>query len=214
MNRITFKSKSMMKNFKRALKASHHIQQGELIYFTTGSNMPLFKRNETVHNYIDAIVSEMMQNQIIQNNFSQDELKKDVILILGYLDENNALNMSKKDFTAIYNQLITKLENKINKIIETEFDEFECIFHILPDLEGDVDCNVVSLHKRILTIGVACRGFRVLQLHRRECEQVIAGKHNAKGTDTDFAECLVIIEGIAEACALETDVRGVNCPEI
>ena len=127
MEYVTFKSKNIMKNFKRALRASQHIQQGEIIHFTIGSNMPLFKRNETVHNYVDAIVSEMMQNQIIENNFSKKELVKDIISILGHLDENNALN---KDFNALYNQLIAELENKINNIIETEFDVFECYFHI------------------------------------------------------------------------------------
>lgn len=79
----------MMKNFKRALKASHHIEQGETVYFTLDPNMPFFRRNETVHKYIDAIISEMMQNQIIQNNFTKKELKEDIILILGYLDMNN-----------------------------------------------------------------------------------------------------------------------------
>ena len=154
MNYVSFKSKNMMKNFKKALKASHHIKQGEKVYFTIAPNTPFFQRNETVHKHIDAIISEMMKNQIIQNNIqdilnnkkkektnkniskkdannvSKKELKKDIILILGYLDMNNALNMSKKDYGIIYNQLITKLENKINNIIETEFEDFECYFHI------------------------------------------------------------------------------------
>lgn len=130
MNYVNFKSKNMMKNFKKALKASHHIKQGEKVYFTMAPNTPFFQRNETVHKHIDAIISEMMQNQIIQNNFSKKELKEDIILILGYLDRNNALNMSKKDYGILYNQLITKLENKINNIIETEFEDFECYFHI------------------------------------------------------------------------------------
>lgn len=130
MNNVTLKSKSLEKNFKKALKASHHIRQGEIVHLKMGPYIPPFQRNGTVNKYIDEILSEIMQNQIIQNNFSKNELENDVILILGHLDGNNALNMSKKDYAAIYNQLITKLENKINKIIETEFDEFECYFHI------------------------------------------------------------------------------------
>ena len=78
MNYVSFKSKNMMKNFKKALKASHHIKQGEKVYFTMAPNIPFFQRNETVHKYIDAIISEMMQNQIIQNNLA---LSKIVMMI-------------------------------------------------------------------------------------------------------------------------------------
>lgn len=130
MKYVNFKSKNMMKNFKRALKASHHIKEGEIVYLKIDSKTPPFQRNETVNKYIDAIVSEMMQNQIIQNNFSKKELKEDIIFILGHLYRNNALNMPNKDFENIYIHFITKLENKINYIIETEFEEFECFFHI------------------------------------------------------------------------------------
>ena len=64
MNSINFKTKSIMKNFKKALKASQHTQEGETIYFTIGGSVPFFKRNQHTHHYIDAIITEMMQNSI------------------------------------------------------------------------------------------------------------------------------------------------------
>lgn len=130
MNYVNLKSKNIKRNFKKALKASHHIKQGEIVHLKMAPDVPPFQRNENVNKIIDLIISEMMQNQIIQNNFSKKELKEDIIFILAHLDMNNALNMSKKDYEIIYNKFITKLENKINKIIETEFEDFECYFHI------------------------------------------------------------------------------------
>ena len=95
MNSINFKTKSIMKNFKKALKSSHHTQEGETVYFTLGGNMPLFKRNKHTHHYIDEIIREIMETPIIHNNFGKEDLKKDIISILAYLDAQNALTMKK-----------------------------------------------------------------------------------------------------------------------
>ena len=130
MNSINFKTKSIMKNFKKALKASQHTQEGETIYFTIGGSVPFFKRNKHTHHYIDAIITEMMQNSIIHNNFSKKDLKKEIISILGHLNAQNTLNMNKNDYSILFTELITIFENKIKHIIETEFDEFECYYRI------------------------------------------------------------------------------------
>ena len=130
MNSINFKTKSIMKNFKKALKSSHHTQEGETVYFTLGGNMPLFKRNKHTHHYINEIIREIMETPIIHNNFGKEDLKKDIISILAYLDAQNALTMKKKDYLRLYDKLITTFENEIKQIIETEFEEFECYYRV------------------------------------------------------------------------------------
>lgn len=131
MKTINFKSNSLMKNFKKALKASKHIVPGETIHFTTGSmHNKIFPRNSHVNNYIDAILGEIMSNQIIQNNFSKKDLEEEIIIILENLDMNDALNMNDADFLKLYKSLVNDFENKIINIIKNKFDEFECIFHV------------------------------------------------------------------------------------
>lgn len=131
MNSINFKSTSIMKNFKKALKASKHITPGEQIHFTIGSpHKTIFQRNSHANKYIDKIISEIMQIPIMQNNFKKKDLKEDIILILEVLEINNALNMNKNEFEELYLELITEFENKIKKHVETEFEEFECVFHV------------------------------------------------------------------------------------
>ena len=92
MNRINFRTTSLMKNFKKALKASHHIQGGETVRFTIGSDNKLpFPRNTSVDKFIDLIINELTENPIIHNNFSIDYLEKNIIFILEDLEINNAL---------------------------------------------------------------------------------------------------------------------------
>ena len=64
MNLINFKSKNILKNLKRALKASEHIQNGEKITFNL--NETIFPRNKFVNQYIDLIVLEIMELEIIE----------------------------------------------------------------------------------------------------------------------------------------------------
>lgn len=130
MNRINFKTKSLMKKFKKALNASKHIQVGEIVYTTTGSNHKFpFPRNKSVNNIIDSIVDELNETPIIHNNFSIKFLKENIVLILEEL-QINELTPKKQDFSKLYENLMTEFENSVKKIIKEEFREFECVFHI------------------------------------------------------------------------------------
>ena len=131
MNRINFRTTSLMKNFKKALKASHHIQGGETVRFTIGSDNKLpFPRNTSVDKFIDLIINELTENPIIHNNFSIDYLEKNIIFILEDLEINNALYLKKQEFKELYEDLVTEFENEIKKTIKEEFEEFECVFHV------------------------------------------------------------------------------------
>ena len=57
MTNINFKTKSIMKNMKRCLKASNHIQNGEIVRFSTGSkHKVIFPRNRNVDEIIKLIM--------------------------------------------------------------------------------------------------------------------------------------------------------------
>lgn len=131
MNIINFKTKSIIKNLKRCLKASKHIQNGEIIRFSTGSqHKDIFPRNKNVDEIIELIITELNENQLIHNNFSTKFMEENIIFILEDLQINNALTLPKIEFNKLCEKLLTEFENKIKKIINEEFKEFECIFHV------------------------------------------------------------------------------------
>lgn len=146
MDSINFKTNSIMKKFKKALKASNHIQDGEIVYFTCGSfNKTIFPRNAVVTKYINLIIAEMFENQIIHNNFSKKFLEENIIFVLEDLELNDALNLSKADFKILFEKLIASFEEKIKETIKNEFNEFECIFHVSNlKLSGEVTLGKVT----------------------------------------------------------------------
>lgn len=128
MNLINFKSKNILKNLKRALKASEHIQNGEKITFNL--NETIFPRNKFVNQYIDLIVLEIMELEIIHNNFSKIYIEKNILSILENLNSKRALTLPKQDFNDLCLELLNKFENEIKNIIDEDFDDYVCIFHI------------------------------------------------------------------------------------
>ena len=83
MNTINFKKKSLMKNFKKALKAANHIQPGEMVRTSSGGNHKMvFPRNSKVTKFIDLIINEIIKNPIIHNNFSRKFLEENIIYVL------------------------------------------------------------------------------------------------------------------------------------
>ena len=131
MNEINFKTEYIIKNFKRCLKASKHIQPGEIVRFSTGTYHKIrFQRNKNVNEIIEVIISELNKNPLIHHNFSSKFLEEKIIFILEELELNNALNLPKNEFNRLCENLLTEFENEIKKIINDEFKEFECIFHI------------------------------------------------------------------------------------
>ncbi len=131
MTNINFKTKSIMKNMKRCLKASNHIQNGEIVRFSTGSkHKVIFPRNRNVDEIIKLIISELNENPLIHNNFSIDFLEEKIIFILEELQINSALTLPKKEFDKICEKLLIEFENEIKRIVNEEFNEYECIFHV------------------------------------------------------------------------------------
>ena len=128
MKLINFKSNSILKNLKRALKASKHIQEGEKVKFTLMET--IFPRNKHVDNFINSIVSEIMGIEIIHNNFSKKYIEKNIISILENLNSKNALTLPKQDFKNLCEDLLNNFENEIENIIDEDFDNYLCIFHI------------------------------------------------------------------------------------
>ena len=115
MKLINFKSNSILKNLKRALKASKHIQEGEKVKFTLMET--IFPRNKHVDNFINSIVSEIMGIEIIHNNFSKKYIEKNIISILENLNSKNALTLPKQDFKNLCEDLLNNFENEIENII-------------------------------------------------------------------------------------------------
>ena len=128
MKLINFKSNSILKNLKRALKASKHIQEGEKVKFTLME--AIFPRNKYVDNCINSIVSEIMGIEIIHNNFSKKYIEENVISILENLNSSGALTLPKQDFKNLCEDLLNNFENEIENIIDEDFDNYLCIFHI------------------------------------------------------------------------------------
>ena len=131
MNNINFKSKTIIKNFKRCLKASKHIQNGEIVRFSTGSqHKTIFPRNKSVNEIIELILTELNENPLIHNNFSIKFLEENIVFILEELQINNSLTSPKSEFNELCEKLLTEFENKKKKIINEEFKEYECVFHV------------------------------------------------------------------------------------
>jgi len=131
MNNINFKTKSIIKNFKRCLKASKHIQSGEIVHISTGNkHKSIFPRNKNINKIIELIIAEFNENSLIHNNFPIKFLEENIIFILEELQSNYALNLNKTKFNELCGNLLTEFENKIKTIINKEFKEFECIFHV------------------------------------------------------------------------------------
>ncbi len=128
MNSINFKSNKIIKNFKKALKASEHIRSNEKTIFSL--NEIIFPRNEHVNKYIDSIVSEIMELEIIHNNFSEEFIEKNVISILEELNSKKELIQKKEGSNEIFKKLLKDFENKVKTIIKDEFNEYNCVFHI------------------------------------------------------------------------------------
>lgn len=131
MPNINFKTKSIMKNMKRCLKASKHIQIGEIVRFSIGSkHKTIFSRNKNVNEIIELILSEFNENPLIHNNFPIKFLEENIVFILEELQINNALTLPKNEFNNLCEKLLTEFENMIKKIINDEFKEYECVFHV------------------------------------------------------------------------------------
>lgn len=129
MNSISFKTNSLIKNFKNAIKASYHCQQDSKTYFMYKSKLKIDK-NVDIYIYIKQIISEMMKEEVIVNNFSKKYITTNVIFILEEIYYKNGFNLNNNDFKNLYFDLIGDFENEINNTIENDFKEFEFISHI------------------------------------------------------------------------------------
>ena len=127
MKSINFKTNSLIKNFQNTIKASHHCQHNSKTYFRYKTKL---KIDKNVDDYIKQIISEMMREEIIVNNFSRKYITNTVISILEEIYNKNGYNLNKKDFKSLYLELIQEFENEINNTIEKDFKKFEYITHI------------------------------------------------------------------------------------
>lgn len=77
MLHINFKTKSIIKNLKRCLKASKHIQNGEIVHLSTGTkHKTILPRNKNVNEIIAIIISELNENPLIHNISLSSFLRK------------------------------------------------------------------------------------------------------------------------------------------
>ncbi|WP_296789787.1 HEPN domain-containing protein [uncultured Methanobrevibacter sp.] len=127
MNSINFKTNSLIKNFKNTIKALHHCKCDSKTYFRYKSKLNIDKN---VDMHIKQIISEMMSEEVIVNNFSKKYIITNVISILEEIHDKNGFNLNNNDFKNLYLNLIRDFENEINNTIENEFKEFEFISHI------------------------------------------------------------------------------------
>lgn len=127
MNSINFKTNSLIKYFKNAIKASYHCQQDSKTYFMYKSKL---KIDKNVDRYIKQIISEMMKEEVIVNNFSKNYITTNVISILEEIYDKNGFNLNNNYFKNLYFDLIGDFENEINNTIENDFKKFEFISHI------------------------------------------------------------------------------------
>ena len=127
MNSINFKTDSLIKNFKNTIKALHHCKHDSKTYFRYNSKL---KIDKNVDKYIKQIISEMMKEEVVVNNFSKKYIINNAISILEKLHDKNGFNLSNNDFKNLYFELIQDFENDINNTIENDFKEFEFISHI------------------------------------------------------------------------------------
>lgn len=127
MNSINFKTNSLIKYFKNAIKASYHCQHDSKTYFMYKSKL---KIDKNVDRYIKQIISEMMKEEVIVNNFSKNYITTNVISILEEIYDKNGFNLNNNYFKNLYFDLIGDFENEINNTIENDFKKFEFISHI------------------------------------------------------------------------------------
>lgn len=139
---------SIKKNFKAALRSLIHSNniKYKIIFYSDYRN-PL-NMNEYADNYINQIISEIMNQQIIIDNFPQKFIKDEVLLVLYRLHYTFKDSLNNENFDLIYEDLINKLELKIKNIIENDFENFEYFFHI-PNLNISTDLKIgdVTLFK-------------------------------------------------------------------
>lgn len=127
MNSINFKTNSLIKYFKNAIKASYHCQHDSKTYFMYKSKL---KIDKNVDRYIKQIISEMMKEEVIVNNFSKNYITTNVISILEEIYDKNGFNLNNNYFKNLYFDLIGDFENEINNTIENDFKKFEFMSHI------------------------------------------------------------------------------------
>ena len=127
MSSINFKTDTLVKNFKNAIKAIQHCKHDSKTYFLYKSK---FNIDKNVDKYNKQIISEIMMQDIIANNFSKKHVSSKVIEILEKLYDENAFNLSKEEFKNRYFEIIENFENEINNTIKNDFNEFEFISHI------------------------------------------------------------------------------------
>ena len=127
MDSINFKTNSLIKNFKNTIKALHHCKRDSKTYFRYNSKL---KIDKNVDKYIKQITSEIMDEEVIVNNFSKKYIITNVISILERIHDKNGFNLSDNDFKNLYFELIQDFENDINNTIENDFKELEFISHI------------------------------------------------------------------------------------
>lgn len=127
MNSINFKTNSLIKYFKNAIKASYHCQHDSKTYFMYKSKL---KIDKNVDRSIKQIISEMMKEEVIVNNFSKNYITTNVISILEEIYDKNGFNLNNNYFKNLYFDLIGDFENEINNTIENDFKKFEFISHI------------------------------------------------------------------------------------
>lgn len=88
------------------------------------------KIDKNVDRYIKQIISEMMKEEVIVNNFSKNYITTNVISILEEIYDKNGFNLNNNYFKNLYFDLIGDFENEINNTIENDFKKFEFISHI------------------------------------------------------------------------------------
>ena len=141
---VSLVSNSLKKNFYTAYKTIHHNTSSKkytTIQLKEFINSP---KDNDVSSSIKMLTSDILQFTIIRNNFKREIIENEIILILETIIYENGFGLSKRDFYFCCENLVKKLELKINTIIENEFHEYECIFHIdnideIPDIKiGEV----------------------------------------------------------------------------
>ena len=138
-------SNSLKKNFYKAYKTIHHITSSKKYTVIQLNEFTKFPKDNLMYPYIKMLTSEILQFTIIRNNFTREYIENEILLILETIIIENGFNLNKQDFYSCCEDLVKKLELKINRIIENEFHDYECIFHIdnideIPDIEiGEVN---------------------------------------------------------------------------
>ena len=130
MKYVSLVSNSLKKNFYNAYKTIHHNTSSKK-YTTIQLKEFINSPNDNgVSSCIKMLISDILQFTIIRNNFTREYIENEIILILETIIIENGFNLSKQDFYFCCENLVKKFELKINSIIENEFHDYECIFHI------------------------------------------------------------------------------------